>query len=87
MPDDTGLQLTVEPRGGHYYGWVDRNGEFVRVEVLPPAHLWRGDVQLENWKPDASAWIVNLHGREFARVERYEDIGQGAGREAGDGGR
>ena len=74
MPDDTRLQLSVEPRGGYYYGWTERNGELVRVEVLPPVHLWRGDVQLEGWKPDASAWIVYMNGREFARVERYEDI-------------
>jgi hypothetical protein len=79
MPDDAGLQLSHELRGGFYYGWVDRNGELVRVEVLPPVHMWRGDVHLERWKPDAKAWIVYLHGREFARVERYEDITKALG--------
>jgi hypothetical protein len=83
MRDDE-LQLSHEPRGGYYYGWVEHNGELVRVEVLPPAHLWRGDVQVEGWKPAASAWIVYINGREFARVERRKDIavalGVGRGR-------
>jgi hypothetical protein len=78
------LQLSAEPRGGYYYGWVERRGELVRVEVLPPAHLWRGEVELPGWKPDAHTWIVYMNGREFARVERHEDIAValGVGRSA-----
>lgn len=69
------LKLSVEPDGfGFYYGWAERNGERVRVDVLPPEHLWRGDIKLEGQKPDPKAWVLYLDGEEFARVERREDI-------------
>ena len=69
------LQLSAEPDGfGFYYGWVERGGERVRVDVLPPDHLWRGDIKLERQKPDAKAWILYLNGQEFARIERREDL-------------
>ena len=71
---DNELRLSEDPNGGFYYGWVERNGELTPVEVLPPAHLWRGDVRVEGWKPDASAWIVYINGHEFARLERPEDV-------------
>jgi len=54
------LQLSAEPDGfGIYYGWAERNGERVRVDVLPPKRLWRGDVELDGQKPDGNAWIVS----------------------------
>jgi hypothetical protein len=69
------IKLSSEPDGfGFFYGWVERNGERVRVDVLPPDHLWRGDIKLEGQKPDARAWILDLDGEEFARVERREDV-------------
>jgi hypothetical protein len=40
---DERLQLSAQPGGfGFFYGWVEGDGERVRVDVLPPAHLWRG---------------------------------------------
>ena len=69
------LKLSAEPDGfGFFYGWAERNGERVRVDVLPPAHLWRGDIELEEQKPDPKAWIIYLDGQEFARLERREDL-------------
>jgi hypothetical protein len=69
------LKLSAEPDGfGFFYGWAERNGERVRVDVLPPEHLWRGDIKLEGQKPDARAWILYLDGEEFTRVERREDV-------------
>jgi hypothetical protein len=69
------LKLSAEPDGfGFFYGWAERDGERVRVDVLPPDHLWRGDIKLEGQKPDAKAWIVYMNGEEFARVERREDL-------------
>jgi hypothetical protein len=68
------LKLSAELDGfGFFYGWAERDGERVRVNVLPPKHLWRGDIELETQKPDARAWILYLDGEEFARVERRED--------------
>jgi hypothetical protein len=69
------LKLSAEPDGfGFFYGWAERNGERVRVDVLPPDHLWRGDIKLDGQKPDPKAWVLYLDGEEFARVERREDL-------------
>jgi hypothetical protein len=69
------LKLSTSPDGfGFFYGWAERDGEYVRVDVLPPAHLWSGDIMLEGQKPDPKAWILYLNGEEFARLERREDL-------------
>ena len=45
--------MSALPEGfGFYYGWVD--GERVRVDLLPPKHLWRGDIELDTQKPDGN---------------------------------
>jgi hypothetical protein len=75
MANSERLKLSAEPDGfGFFYGWVERDGEHVRVDVLPPEHLWRGDLELEGHKPDPKAWVIYLDGEEFARVERREDL-------------
>jgi hypothetical protein len=67
------MKLSAEPDGfGFFYGWVERNGERVRVDVLPPDHLWRGDIKLK--RHDPKAWVLFLDGEEVVRVERREDI-------------
>ena len=76
MRDNDRLKLSAEPDGfGFFYGWAERTGERVRVDVLPPAHLWRGDIELEGQgKPDLKAWVIFVDGEELARVERREDV-------------
>jgi hypothetical protein len=75
MADGARLKLSTSPDGFvFFYGWAERNGERVRVDVLPPAHLWSGDIMLEGQKPDPKAWVLYLDGEEFARVERREDL-------------
>jgi hypothetical protein len=75
MGDEEKLKLSAEPDGfGFYYGWAERNGEHVRVDVMPPEPLWRGDAKLAEAKPDPKAWTLYLNGEEFARVERREDL-------------
>lgn len=67
------FKLSSRPDGfGFFYGWVERNGEHVRVDVLPPAPLWEGDFR--NPEPDPEAWVVYFDGEEFARVGRREDL-------------
>jgi hypothetical protein len=57
------MKLSAEPDGfGFFYGWVQRNGERMRVDVLPPDHLWRGDIKLKGQKPDPKAWVLYLDG-------------------------
>jgi hypothetical protein len=69
------LKLNPRPDGyGFLYSTSEGEGELVRVDVLPPADLWDGDVMLDNCKPDPKAWIVYMNGEEFARVERREDL-------------
>ena len=73
VADRERLKLSAEPDGFGFFGWAERNDERVRVDVLPPEHLSRGDIKLEGQKPDDKAWILYLDGQEFARVERRED--------------
>jgi hypothetical protein len=51
---------------------VREEREQVRVDVLPPAGQWRGDMR--SVEPDAKAWMVYFNGEEFARVERRDDV-------------
>jgi hypothetical protein len=70
------LDLKPEPDGfGYIYGTlVADDGEVYRVNVLPPASEWRGDMRPGADLPHASDWIVYLDGEEIARVSRREDI-------------
>jgi hypothetical protein len=50
--DNDRLKLSTEPDGfGFFYGWAERDGERVRVDVLPPAHLWRGELSSMSRNP------------------------------------
>jgi hypothetical protein len=50
------LRLSAEPDGlGFYYGWAERDGERVRVDIMPPEHLWRGDIRMTDHRPDPKA--------------------------------
>jgi hypothetical protein len=55
----------------------------VRVDILPPEHLWRDYIDFGGHKPDPNAWIVYMNGEEFARVERREDLVEGPPRPRG----
>ena len=67
--------LKPEPDGlGYHYGsFTDDAGNVTRVDILPPASEWRG-----NMKPaqhlDPTQWIVYADGEEIARVARREEI-------------
>ena len=47
----------------------------VTVNILPPAHLWAGDMQLDDYRPDATHWQVFADGELIGRIERQEDVG------------
>lgn len=69
------VRLSAQPDGfGFYYGHVWRDGTAVRVDVLPPASLWRGEIIMTDTKPDPKAWTVFFDGEEVARIERREDL-------------
>ncbi len=70
------LTLKPEPDGlGYIYGTlIDDDGEVYRVNVLPPAPQWRGDLKPGDGLPHPTDWIVYLDGDEIARVSRREDI-------------
>jgi hypothetical protein len=70
------IQLSSQPDGfGFYYGTARKGDAVVRVNVLPPAFLWAGDVQLDRFKPDATHWQVFADSELNARTERQEDVG------------
>ena len=55
------------------YGWlygsyVSPMGEHVRVDIMPPASHWAGDIQLEGYEPHATEWVLYAEGEEIARV-------------------
>ena len=66
--------LNPEPDGlGYFYGQLHLgSGEVLRVDILPPARQWRGDVRHD--RIDADDWIVFVDGEEIARVRRRSDI-------------
>ena len=51
----------------------------VRVNVLPPAYLWAGDVMLDHAQPDPVHWTVYADGEIIARIARQEDVGAALG--------
>jgi hypothetical protein len=73
---DIEIQLSGEPDGlGFYYGQARKGDAVVQVNVLPPAHLWAGDMMLPNTKPDPTYWQVFADGELIARIARQEDVG------------
>jgi hypothetical protein len=60
---------------GFYYGEAQFGDAVVRVNVLPPTHLWAGDTMLEGHKADPTHWQVFANGKLIARVERQDDVG------------
>ena len=71
------LKLSPNPDGyGFHYGTVDVDGEVLRVNVLPPIALWKGDMKLPKYQPHETDWIVFVNGEEIARVRRREDLGE-----------
>jgi hypothetical protein len=70
------IQLSGKPDGfGFFYGTARRGDTVVRVNVLPPAFLWQGDMQLDDHKPDATHWQVFADGELIAKIARQEDVG------------
>src|SRR5215470_11264111 len=83
MPGKMRVRLSAEPDGfGFYYGWAEKDGERVRVDVMPPASMWRGDIQMTDHKPDAKAWIVYADGEELARIGTLEEVTKALGQDA-----
>jgi hypothetical protein len=70
------IRLSDRPDGyGFWYGTARKGDAVVRVNVLPPEHLWAGDVQLDGFKPDPTHWQVFADGELLAKIERQEDVG------------
>lgn len=77
MSDDRlRLVLKSEPDGfGFIYGQIiDGDGESYRVDIMPPADRWRGDMRPSDGLPHPTDWVVLIDGEEIARVRRREDI-------------
>jgi hypothetical protein len=74
--NDVEIQLSDRPDGyGFFRGTARRGDTVVRVNVLPPAHLWAGDMQLDDHKSDATHWQIFADGELLARIARQEDVG------------
>ena len=76
MSDKTRLTLKDEPDGfGFIYGqYVDADGDVYRVDIMPPATEWRGDMKPSGHLPHPTDWVIHIDGEEIARVRRREDI-------------
>lgn len=68
------LLLKSEPDGfGFFYGTLDVGAEApARIDLMPPAPLWRGTSRLESL-PDAMLWVAHVDGEEIGRCKTYED--------------
>lgn len=70
------LVLRPEPDGfGFIYGQlIVGDDEVYRVDIMPPAAEWRGDMKPSGQLPHPTDWVIHLDGDEIARVRRREDI-------------
>jgi hypothetical protein len=59
---------------GFYQGDARRGDQVIRVNILPPAYLWQGDMQLDDHRPDPTHWKVYADGELIARIERQEEV-------------
>lgn len=59
---------------GFHYGEARLGESMVRINILPPAHLWAGETMLKGHKADPTHWQVFANGKLIARVERQEDV-------------
>ena len=72
---DIEIELSDRPDGlGFYYGTARVGDAIVRVNVLPPEFLWRGDIRLDDVRPDPTHWRVFADGELIARIARQEDV-------------
>ena len=76
MTGKTRLVLKGAPDGfGYLYGQlIAADGTITRVDILPPASEWRGDMKPSNGLPHLTDWIVYADGEEIARVSRRENL-------------
>jgi hypothetical protein len=73
---DVEIQLSEQPNAyGFLSGMARRGDAVVRVNILPPAHIWAGDVVLDGHPPDPVHWTIYADGEIIARIERQEDVG------------
>src|SRR5262245_4625507 len=64
------VRLSDSPDGfGFYYGTARMGDAVVQVNIVPPEHLWAGDMRLELSQPDATHWQVFADG-ERSRASR-----------------
>jgi hypothetical protein len=67
------LKLSERPDGfGYFYGHVIKDDVTYRVDVLPPRHLWEGDIMPA--AISATEFIIYCDGEEIGRATRREDI-------------
>ena len=63
---DVEIQLSEQPDGyGFYYGIARKGDAVVRVNILPPVHLWSGDVGRS--MPTASCLPASLGKKTWCR--------------------
>lgn len=72
------LELKPEPNGfGFLFGQMfTADGGVYRIDLMPPASEWSDDMKPSEDLPHPTDWVINLLGREFARVRRRDDIVQ-----------
>lgn len=70
------LELKPDPDGfGFIYGHLfSPDGEVYRVDIMPPAGEWSGDMKPTGDLPHPTDWVIHLDGDEIARVRSREDV-------------
>lgn len=60
---------------GFFHVSVEKSGRVLTIDVLPPAHRWKGQAVLEGHAPDARMWLVYTQGELIGRVDSAADVG------------
>ena len=74
-------QISDRPDGfGYYYGTLSTESGELRLDIMPPRHLWQGDIMSENLEISETEWILRIDNEEYARVSSEAEIGDSLGK-------
>jgi hypothetical protein len=71
------VTVTLQARPDAYgfiYGHAWRGERMWSCNVMPPEGHWRGQYQLDGYKPHETDWIFYIEGREVARMSGHPDL-------------
>jgi len=69
------LDLNPAPDGyGFIYGTYVDGDDFYRINIMPPAHQWAGDIKLDGYEPHDTDYVLYVDGEEVGRVRQIDQL-------------